>query len=244
MRVQWGCVRGVRLSSSLQRATPARRGLCLPAGVGAPPLLFSTTPRTRRGAPRPPRARLRPGVPSRPPTAQWHTVGAALLHLECPPTRRGARGMPAALARIPSPPGWPLAGASASSHPSVNGTSAAGIGGADSEEPARPSVPRRGALRGPPSLVSGLSQEPGASVRSRTRRLLQEEAGVHSVVPESWCWGDFGVQNGPFGVGGGGEGGPRGSWVALLKSPTLKSSPKPCDTLRYPYPPLQDSSAF
>lgn len=69
----------------------------------------------------PPRAGLRPGVPSRPPSAQRRRLGAALLHLVCPP--HGARGVMVALARISSPPGWPgFAGAPASSHPSMNGT--------------------------------------------------------------------------------------------------------------------------
>lgn len=75
----------------------------------------------------PPRSRLRPGVPSRPPSAQPRTVGAALLHLVCP--GRGVRGVLVALARIPSPPGWLFAGAPASSHPSMNGTSVAGVRG-------------------------------------------------------------------------------------------------------------------
>lgn len=96
--------RGV-LSSSLQRASPARRGLCLSAGVGAPPLQLGKAPRTLPGAPRPAPRSTPPRGPQ-PAPAPRHRVGLRLLHLVCPGRR--ARGVLAALARIPSPPGWPV----------------------------------------------------------------------------------------------------------------------------------------
>lgn len=35
---------------------------------------------------------------------------------------------------------------------------------------------------------------------------------VHSVCPRAGAGENLGVQSGPFGVGGGGDGGPGGSW--------------------------------
>lgn len=70
----------VALSSSLQRASRARLGLCLPAGVGAPPPQLLAKPRTRPGAPRP---ALDSALGPLPTPARRQRVGAPLLHLVC-----------------------------------------------------------------------------------------------------------------------------------------------------------------
>lgn len=71
---------------------------------------WRSAPAARQGASDPARA-PRPAPRSTPPRgpqpapAPRHRVGLRLLHLVCPGRR--ARGVLAALARIPSPPGWP-----------------------------------------------------------------------------------------------------------------------------------------